>query len=453
MNKLEEDKRIAAASLLALVSSENRGSPIPSAIPDEQDRITATKSVGTLEVVTSSTAKKEKCRVNRKEMTSPSDFSSSKKSEEIVQQPPKVSDDESSPQRKVPHRSSFSKKREVSRSRRHSYPVAATTGSSNDTTSSDFSRTRKTSKTPELPQLLMKALTNIDYSDTMTFLPDNNNFIIIKNERFSEDIMPNDFNMTKFGCFLNKLGQYGFIHSMLENSRHLFSHPYFRKNCWDLLQFINDTSLITDSSSLPSSSPSPLNQTPYNTEQRTITRKRKPEHSPDYTLANHQAKYQKTWQQNELPIQAISTNSADIFQSSLTQQLKISRQLEERMILNSLHGNASLPLSSSTLPQSSASTSTNLSSLDSHLSMMSNMFSVQNNQDVQNVTKDVVAKAIDCLLHDENHTLDLIARRGGEIHSRRLSLPGLSTSTFSNSWGGSGGLHHLSQSSGMNFIP
>lgn len=443
MNNLDQDKHIAAASLLALVSSENRASPIPTAIPGESEKDKA------IVAKTEGSETSEKCKVNRKETTSPAPtLSYIKKRYDQEQRPSKVSEDESSPQQNVSRQSPF-KNREVSCSRRHSYPLAATSIPSTSSTSPPVSKSKakKSSKTRGFPQLLMEALSNVDYSDTMTFLPNNNDFIIIKNERFSEEIMPRHFKMTKFGCFLNKLGRWGFSHTMMENSRHSFSHPYFRKNSWDLLQFVTDTSLITDSSSLPSSSPSPLNQMPYSTKQRAITRKRKSDRSSECANTNQQAKCHKSWQQNKLPIHSIPTNNsnnASILQSSLARQLEMSRQLEERILFNSLHGgNPSLPLHCSTLSQSS-STITNCSSLDSTI------------HDVQNVTKDIVAKAIDSLLHDENHTLDLIARRGQEIHSRRLSLPGTSTSTFGNSWGSvdDGGFHHLSQqSSGLNFIP
>ena len=103
------------------------------------------------------------------------------------------------------------------------------------------------------------------------------------------------------------------------------------------------------------------------------------------------------------------------------------------------HSNGFLPTNSqidqSYNPQAPFLSSSNLPyNNHSHCSLSSNIISsrgsvLTSSYLMQTATDDVVTKAIDCLLYDESHTLDLLARRGQEVHCRRLSLPLFSSST------------------------
>jgi hypothetical protein len=198
--------------------------------------------------------------------------------------------------------------------------------------------------------LLMTVLTSSVYNETLYFLPDNKTFIVVYNQRLLEEIMPNIFNITRFGDFLNAIGKLGFKHLRVKDSRHMFCHPSFRKDDWASLQGIKDPHAAVTSSK-------------RTTVSSTLSRKRK-----------------------------TSNSRLEITPKKKTQK---TRQALSDMLILSRPPTHLIPSPSSTLCDPILLPFTNIPS-----------------NYVNDVTKNVVANAIDCLLRDEKHTFSM-ARQGG----------------------------------------
>lgn len=269
-------------------------------------------------------------------------------------------------------------------SRRHSYPV---------TLDVKFSSTFNNKKL--LPQVLMELLTDEEFHDSMSFLSDNMTFIIINTEKFSEVIMPTYFQETEFSNFLSTLVQFGFSQVGLNKDKFLFSHPLFTRNDWVSLRDIHCHSTTTT--------------TNHSNHSNQSSRKR----SNSSSCNDEQPKQQKV-------AKSYYSDKESLFayqlRSSITEQLELSRQLKEEMIVCKMNDYSSWRMDTS---KDHNPTVTKTTSHDN--SLVSAMITA-NNQ-VHDVTKDVVAKAMDCLLHDTDHTISLIARREREINTRRVSFP------------------------------
>ncbi len=248
-------------------------------------------------------------------------------------------------------------------------------------------------RTKKFPEALMELLTNDKHQDLMCFLPDDKNFIIANSKKFSEEVMPKYFKMSKFGCFLNRLTKFGFTHAALDNDQYIFFHPLFHRSDWVSLQHIEYKPIKVEIGA---------EKKPTD-----FTRKRKLDYSDvKVSYANPVSK-----------VLCLKETNLSPFHSFLSQE-DMSHEIQKSChISTDCRRNHSFSLSPPT----------NLSLEDSHGSLLSSIISSSREMSasdlIETATKDVVTKAIDCLLYDESHTLDLLARRGQEVHCRRLSLP------------------------------
>ena len=344
----DNDEHIAAASLLALVGSQAKSCPVP--------RVE--------EVTTSSEIEDEgKKEQNGGHSIKILPYTATSQSSDDGSTA-KVSEDESIHKSFLKSSKVTSVQNMICSPRRHTLPAG--------TTSNSFPNTKKTGGKSQVPEVLMKVLTSNRFLDTMCFLPDNNKFIIASSKKFTDEIMPHYFQMTKFGCFLNKLERWGFTHAALKDQQHLFYHPYFRKNDLNLLRRIQ--------------------YTPTRTESTSASMKRR---RGDHNILEYPS-----------PKRISGLSTSESFHHALNLRaptIKRSRSQECGIDLNQISPT---------------------SSCDSHLKLSSSFMSMSTTE-VNNATKDIVAKAIDCLLYDEGHTMDLLARRGQELQARRLSLPSI----------------------------
>ncbi len=265
-------------------------------------------------------------------------------------------------------------------SSRHSYP---------DTLDVKFSCTLNNEKI--LPQVLMELLIDEEFQDSMSFLSDNMTFIIINTEKFSEVIMPTYFQETEFSKFLSTLVQWGFSQVFLNKDKFLFSHPLFTRNDWASLHDIHYHSTTTTTNHSNQSSRKRRNWSSFNDEQPKQQKVAKSYYSDGESFFAYQLR------------------------SSIENQLELSRQLKEEMIVHKMNDYSSWHMDTTSKDHIPAVTKTT-----SHENCLVSAMITANNQ-VHDVTKDVVAKAIDCLLHDTDHTISLLARR--EMNTRRLSFP------------------------------
>eukprot|EP00551_Chaetoceros_affinis_P007063 CAMPEP_0203662508 /NCGR_PEP_ID=MMETSP0090-20130426/454_1 /ASSEMBLY_ACC=CAM_ASM_001088 /TAXON_ID=426623 /ORGANISM="Chaetoceros affinis, Strain CCMP159" /LENGTH=369 /DNA_ID=CAMNT_0050525307 /DNA_START=48 /DNA_END=1157 /DNA_ORIENTATION=- len=361
MTSIDQDKQIAAASLLALVGS------VPTS--DSSD------DSGEVKVTKRKPNREDEEGPPPKRLTQDSSFCDS---------PKKVSDDESS-QRNQRSASMISiNDGEADVSRRFSCPVAHV---------SKTDRMMKSFKPQQVPIVLMKLLTT-DGSDelmrSMFFLPDNNNFVIRNTKEFLEFIMPKYFQMTKFGCFIKKLERWGFGHTVIdkESDQHFFHHPFFSRNNWALLRNIRYTPMRGESA--PKSKK--YSTTSIVTRQSIERKDDRRIDGSDIPKPNLQS---MLYREPMLSRQELETG--------LTSLANIRDQASSSSFESFSRRSSLLPPVSQTIP---------------------NSVCFQSQTAMNNATKDIVAKAIDCLLFDEEHTLQLLARRGQELNTnRRLSLP------------------------------
>ncbi len=379
-NTIDQDQQIAAASLLALVGSV----PKPPEVTISACEVKVT------------TKRKPQGDDGGEQGPPPKRIMTQENSGFFCDDSPKkVSDDESS-QRNLRRSSTVSTiDGEVMKvSRRHSCPVGVVAPMSK------ADCVTKKIKSHQVPMVLMHLLTDEDrqreHMNTMFFLPDNSYFVIRNNNEFSQFIMPKYFQMTKFGCFIKKLERWGFTHTLInkKGDQHLFHHPFFSRNKWDLLQNVQYTPMRGEAAQKNKKSSTSGTST-------TTTRTPSIAHKKD---------------SRRMSESACSTDTKASLQSSIHRELILSRQLETGLAaLNKIRDLASPSLSAS------------CSSLMPRVSpAVPNSICFQSQTAMNNATKDIVAKAIDCLLHDEEHTRDLLARRGDELRqAKRLSLPNL----------------------------
>jgi len=277
--------------------------------------------------------------------------------------------------------------------RRHSCPVTAEMNI-NKPSYSAMNQDSISTNVESLPHTLMKLLTNEENQELMSFLPDDMTFIIVNASTFSQKVMPSHFTEDDFDQIIDKLKQLGFTHVILDKDQHLFSHPYFRKNDWSSLHAITRNSILDE---LQRSS-SKL--------QRKTSRKRK------FIEDKHDTCFERVKIPKNLRYQSPFAMG---LHSSLEMQLEMSRQLKEEMIINKFDDFPSGSIESK---------NPFLSSLSTEISDRMIMAMMSTNNEVFNVTRGVIANAIDCLLVDEDHTLELIARSEKESkQSRRNSMP------------------------------
>lgn len=295
--------------------------------------------------------------------------------------------------------------------RRRSYPLTV------DTVDVSLpSSTTKKRKTPsgcrmkKVPEALMELLTSGQHQDLICFLPDDKKFLIANTKKFSEVIMGKYFKMSKFGCFLNRLSKFGFTHAALSNDQHLFFHPLFHRSDWVSLQQIRYRPMKTEITTEGVSND--------------LTRKRKIEHCTNLEATCKEPPISK--------VLRLEKTNLDGALPSIASQSDIQREMMENYYFStrpSSRGQSPYSLSSSGVSSSFLSYDEacppppppfSVMPLSSRGRRTSTMIA---SDLMQFATKDVVTRAIDCLLYDESHTLDLLARRGKEVHCRRLSLP------------------------------
>ena len=349
VDRHDDDKRIAAASLLELVDSASNPSH-------------RYKADGIDE------GKGQECRKELK----PEYQSSEKDNKTHV----RVSEDEDSYQTRSSH-NSFS---------------ASSTRDNDQRSTSRFCEVASdvmTTQQEQILEVLMKLLTSREYLETMYFLSDGNQFVITNTKKFSDEIMQGYFKMNDFGFFVNKLNRWGFTHAVLENDQHLFYHPLFMENDWVSLCHIRNTQIGSEQERIRSLA--------------RITNKRKLKQSLVLDESESQLKVQKRLSNESIHGCILSTDN--------NQLENIRQTTASKRIYND----------QTSVSPSSICDSANLFIPTDHT------FVGMSTVEIENVTKHVVTKAIDCLLHDEGHTLELIAQRGHELHSRRLSLTGTSS--------------------------
>lgn len=264
-------------------------------------------------------------------------------------------------------------------------------------TTSNYTDKKKPTRgrSKKLPELLMEMLTNQKNEDSMRFLSDNENFVIFNTRKFREEIMPTHFKISKFGCFLNKLSKYGFTHAVLGDDQYIFFHPLFKKDNWDSLKQMKYRPMKAEQIKTGSTS--------------ALSRKRQRD---DFETnldipSNPSSKFLRLDSSAFNFLQQLSTNNEAV--ESYTNVYIPRDELRTDHICGA----------SERLSFTSSSSNSSLDSR-SHLACSEE---IMTSDIMQTTTKDVVSRAIDCLLYDETHTLDLLARRGKEVNSRRLSLP------------------------------
>lgn len=238
---------------------------------------------------------------------------------------------------------------------------------SREATSKSENRTNSGKFLP-MPEILMRLLLDPVFEDMITFLPDESSFVVLSPQVFSSLILPRFFSMTRFTSFVRKLEHYGFEQFEFYGiTRHpAFRHPLFRKNEPELCQRIlfkssrkNNKNSVTKRSNKTTRSIGNGDNTSVRTQDEG---KKKKEKGP------------------------------------LNRQLILKAQLRAREEEhNELSTKDNVPFDRNNFRRS--------------------FQKISPEDDVIKATRSIVGAAIDCLLVDEDHTRNLLAR-----HSLRLRL-------------------------------
>jgi len=221
---------------------------------------------------------------------------------------------------------------------------------------------------------LMTLLKDDVHQDKLSFLSNGNSFVI--HLSFATSLMPRMFNISNFRVFVRKLEQWGFTQvKQQKNTTDFFTffHPLFRRDDPDGLYKITPRRLPRRFSCIafPSTTNSGLS----------------PQRDPVETLKFHRRS-------------STGSNLGSI-QNAINRNLDISNGLQQRMQSLSNEGLNPLFLRKSSLGYHEPVPSFSQTA-------------------VNNATKNIVAAAVSCLMHDEVHTLNLLARRGHELNTTSL---------------------------------
>jgi len=209
-----------------------------------------------------------------------------------------------------------------------------------------------------VPEVLMYLLLERKHKDVIHFLSDESTFVIVNVNTFSKHLMKQYFNLTKFGCFVGKLERWGFKHWI----------DYSNKNC---NIFYHPLFKKSDFASLEK-----IKYIPRSKDGGSISLTCTNLSSND-TLSMHTG--------NRFP--------SSIHDTAATLRNVVNR-CHELSTLCHTQGSRDSPLfAEGIIPQSA----------------------------VSSATKDIVEAAIECLMRDEDHTKNLLARRGGEIRQPNVS--------------------------------
>jgi len=247
-------------------------------------------------------------------------------------------------------------------------------------TSSSFVQTSSTSNmNPQnVPYALMKLLTNKEHIDTLCFLPDNYKFAVINSKKFSKEIMPKYFQLTKFGCFVNKLERWGFTHHAdINNEKHVFFHPLFRNGDWGSISLIRYTPARA--------------------------------RSGDRSSNKRRVEPVSSIESRDLKVPRMELSLSHGFLSPLEQdyqKFQMLHQLDTRLAMfqNTINSR-NRPLSYGSYQQID-----DVMKTSDAVKPMTSIDSLTQEQ-VNSATKSIVAGAIDCLLRDEHHTIQRTKRK------------------------------------------
>ena len=112
--------------------------------------------------------------------------------------------------------------------KQHSTTTTTTTATCNKNNSI------KNNKKKSFAETLMWLLLNDQYSQIVTFLPDETSFGIVDAKRFTDEVMPQVFGIRTFSSFVRKLHRWGF-ERLMEKKTHdvdVFRHALLRKGDW-----------------------------------------------------------------------------------------------------------------------------------------------------------------------------------------------------------------------------
>lgn len=247
------------------------------------------------------------------------------------------------------------------------------------------SRQKKTScgiktnpgKSLSVLETLMRLVLDPVFDDMITFLPDEASFVVLSPKAFSSVILPNFFSMKKFSSFVRKLECYGFEQFKLcgKIGHPAFRHDLFRKSDPELCRKIR--------------------YQPY---------------------LNNRKKH--------LEILSKKNNQSIKIGDYVSVQKKDEKNMEDKGPLNrQLVLEAQLRALQDEENKLTANKYTYFGRKVSSLRFQH----ISPDDDVIEVTRNIVGAAIDCLLVDEDHTRHLLARHSLRLRLQRNSIfpPGL----------------------------
>lgn len=250
--------------------------------------------------------------------------------------------------------------------------------------------------------VLMNLLNDGIHRDKLSFLPGGNLFIINRIS-FSCSLMPRYFNISNFATFARTLKRLGFIqvkqHALPDNY-FLLCHPLFCKGEQEVVH-------------------TKTNQCDYFPKIPHRKRAIKALFRHDQSskkLYNAPNRIYSSNQEQELRTQCDATYNVSDGSLYYTRMTKFSRpdfsQDGGHRYVNSLTKEDTGDIRhTQNLCHNAKSKNAN-----------SSLSQVEEWHKIQDLTNDTVAAGIQCLLHDEDHTLDLLARRGHEIKSVQTAI-------------------------------
>ena len=87
-------------------------------------------------------------------------------------------------------------------------------------------------------QKTFEMISDTTYSDTVCWSQDGKSFLIKNSKAFSEEVLPKYFKHNNLASFVRQLNMYDFHKRRCKNQFHVFEHPFFVRERYDLLGVI-----------------------------------------------------------------------------------------------------------------------------------------------------------------------------------------------------------------------
>jgi len=199
----------------------------------------------------------------------------------------------------------------------------------------------------------MKVLSQKEYSDIITWLPDGKSFTIVRPKAFVAEILPSHFKQAKYSSFTRKLHRWGFQRHLRGEEAGAFFHKLFQRGRLDLVEKMTCYKPETRPPMMAARSPTASMRDPLMSRPMGRAAMAQQSQMAQGSIESHLMQDQMRSQLQQAPQQTKQQmdplNSVDRLNAAI--ELEVSRRLKERITAAALSRHALAALQQPPVPQ------------------------------------------------------------------------------------------------------